>query len=92
MPAGVVTSTQNLLDDEHLQARGFFEWAKGVHADLRLYPLPAFRMSGERQGVRWPAPMLGEHNDTVLKGKLGLSEVEMHILADKQIIGTVPII
>ncbi|MDP7357883.1 MAG: CoA transferase [Pseudomonadales bacterium] len=92
VPAGVVTSTQNLLDDEHLQARGFFEWAKGVHADLRLYPLPAFRMSGERQGVRWPAPMLGEHNDTVLKGKLGLSEVEMHILADKQIIGTVPII
>lgn len=92
VPAGVVTSTQNLLDDEHLQSRGFFEWAKGVHADLRLYPLPAFRMSGERQGVRWPAPKLGEHNDAVLKDKLGLSAAEIQILAEKKIIGTVPII
>ena len=63
-----------------------------MHADLLLYPLPAFRMSGERQGVRWPAPTLGEHNDIVLKDKLGLSAVEIQILADKQIIGTVPII
>jgi crotonobetainyl-CoA:carnitine CoA-transferase CaiB-like acyl-CoA transferase len=92
VPAGVVTSTQNLLDDEHLQSRGFFEWAKGVHADLRLYPLPAFTMSGERQGVRWPAPMLGEHNDKVLKDRLGLSDADIQILADKQIIGSTPII
>lgn len=92
VPAGVVTSTQNLLDDPHLQSRGFFAWAKGVHADLVLYPLPAFKMSGERQGVRWPAPMLGEHNDMVLREKLGLSETEMQSLAEKRIIGTVPII
>jgi len=92
IPAGTVTSTQNVLDDPHLQSRGFFAWAKGVHRDLVLYPLPAFNLSGDRQGVRWPAPMLGEHNDVVLKEKLGLSEAEIQILAEKQIIGTVPII
>ena len=90
--AAAVISTQNLVDDPHLQARGFFEWAPGVHRDLVMYPLTSFRLSGIRQGVRWPAPMLGEHNEVVLKEKLGLTEVEIQSLSDQNIIGTVPII
>jgi crotonobetainyl-CoA:carnitine CoA-transferase CaiB-like acyl-CoA transferase len=92
VPAAVVRSTQNLVDDPQLQSRGYFEWGKGVHRDLVLYPLPAFTMNGHRQQVRWPAPKLGEHNREVLKGKLGLSDDEVQALVDKQIIGTVPII
>lgn len=92
VPAAVVTSTQNLVDDPHLQSRGCFEWAAGVHRDLVMYPLSSFTLSGVRQGVRWPAPMLGEHNEIVLKEKLGLSDAEIQDLADQQIIGTVPII
>lgn len=92
VPAAVVTSTQNLVDDPHLQTRGCFAWAPGVHRDLVMYPLPAFTLSGVRQGVRWPAPMLGEHNEIVLREKLGLSDAEIQDLADRQIIGTVPII
>jgi crotonobetainyl-CoA:carnitine CoA-transferase CaiB-like acyl-CoA transferase len=92
VPAAVVRSTQNLVDDPQLQSRGYFEWGKGVHRDLVLYPLPAFTMNGHRQQVRWPAPKLGEHNEQVLKNKLGLSDDEVQALVDKQIIGTVPII
>lgn len=92
VPAAVVRSTQNLVDDPQLQSRGYFTWAKGVHRDLVMYPLPAFSVNGNRQKVRWPAPMLGEHNEFVLREKLGLSDEEIQTLVDKQIIGKVPIL
>ncbi len=92
VPAGVVTSAQNLVDNPHLLSRGYFAWAPGVHRDLVMYPLPPYILSGVRQGVRWPAPMLGEHNSIVLQDKLGLTDVEIQHLEDQQIIGTVPII
>jgi len=92
VPAAVVHSTQNLVDDLQLQARGYFEWSRGVHRDLVLYPLPAFKRNGQRHNVRWPAPMLGEHNETVLNEKLGLSAEQIQTLVDKRIIGTIPIV
>jgi crotonobetainyl-CoA:carnitine CoA-transferase CaiB-like acyl-CoA transferase len=36
--------------------------------------------------------MLGEHNEVVLKEKLGLTDDEIQSLSDQKIIGTVPII
>ena len=92
VPAAVVRSTQNLVDDAQLQARGFFEWGRGVHRDLVLYPLCPFTRNGHRHNVRWPAPMLGEHNEIVLKDKLGLSDAEIEKLITDKIIGTVPIL
>ncbi len=92
VPAAVVRSTQNLVDDLQLQERGYFEWAPGVHRDVALYPLPAFTMDGHRQNVQWPAPTLGEHNEKVLREKLALTDDDIESLAREKIIGTVPII
>lgn len=92
VPAAVVGSSQNLVDDQQLQSRGYFEWAPGVHRDVVMYPLTAFTLSGYRQGVISPAPMLGEHNELVLKEKLGLTDDDINVLLEKKVIGTVPIL
>ena len=88
----MVTSAQNLVDDPQLQARGYFAWAKGVHRDLVMYPRPAFILSGQRQGVRWPAPMPGEHNELILQQQPGLTEAAIRELEETGVIGREPIL
>ena len=45
-----------------------------------------------RCDTRIMSPTVGEHNDTVLGGILGLTEAERRDLADEGIIGTVPFV
>jgi crotonobetainyl-CoA:carnitine CoA-transferase CaiB-like acyl-CoA transferase len=62
IPAGPVPSMMELLEDEHLNARGF--WRQVAGSSLR-YPGPAFRMSGHEWSLR-PPPRLGDSAESVL--------------------------
>lgn len=75
--AAPVLKIQQLMQDEHLRARGFWESVTQVDAGTWDMEGPVWRMSRTRGHVRVPPPMYGEHNDWVLRDLLGLSDAEI---------------
>ena len=63
-----------LLSDHHLHDREFFSWQD--HPVTGPWPLPGvvFRTTGGGTRVQGPAPLLGQHNEEVLKGLVGLTD------------------
>jgi crotonobetainyl-CoA:carnitine CoA-transferase CaiB-like acyl-CoA transferase len=72
IPAAPANSAKDLVEDEHLSARGF--WAAPDQPDVgrRIISGPAFQMSESRLSVQGPAPQLGQHTDEILRELLGL--------------------
>lgn len=91
VPAGAVLTNQQLLEDPHFRARGFFK--RVDHPDVGIQTHIAFpaRLSETSARVRRFAPTLGQHNDYVLGELLGLSASEIAELAEKKVIGTKPL-
>jgi len=76
VPAAVVNDVEDLLDDDHYKARGF--WAEIDHPVAGVLPYAAtpFRMS-ETPAKTKRAPLLGEHNGEVYCGVLGMEKAEL---------------
>jgi crotonobetainyl-CoA:carnitine CoA-transferase CaiB-like acyl-CoA transferase len=76
VPAGPIYSAADMLADPHYQARGLFE---EVEVGGRPLKLPALvpKLTATPGRTDWPGPALGEHNQEVLGGLLGVSEEEM---------------
>jgi crotonobetainyl-CoA:carnitine CoA-transferase CaiB-like acyl-CoA transferase len=89
LPTGQA-SVAALLDDPHLRARGFWESVSHPEDGTRDLDGVPWRLSRSPAHVRLPAPRLGEHNDYVLRGLLGLSEQELRELAEAGVIGGGP--
>jgi crotonobetainyl-CoA:carnitine CoA-transferase CaiB-like acyl-CoA transferase len=91
VPAGAVLKGGEIINDPHLEARGF--WDDVYHPEAGLYRQVTtpwlFSKTGRIKAV--PAPGLGEHNEYVLSELLGLTAEEMSDLEEKGIIGTIPI-
>jgi crotonobetainyl-CoA:carnitine CoA-transferase CaiB-like acyl-CoA transferase len=85
IPGLPVNSPSDFMKDPHIQARGFF--AKVNHPVLGTFEQPGspFMIDGQRRAPS-PAPLLGQHNDEVLCGELGLSASEMAVLAAEKVI------
>ena len=66
-------SSPRLAWDAHLHERDFFRWV--THPVAGPGPLPGvvFRIGDEGARVRGPAPLMGQHNEEVFMGLLGLS-------------------
>lgn len=89
--AAAVLNPKEVLFDAHLRERGFFETVE--HSDVGQKPVPrqlGVRFSQFDTDARHPAPRLGEHNQDVLQGLLGLSDDEMASLAERKVIGDTP--
>jgi crotonobetainyl-CoA:carnitine CoA-transferase CaiB-like acyl-CoA transferase len=73
------------MRDPHIQARGFF--AEVTHPVLGTFAQPGspFMVDGER-GAPAPAPLLGQHNQEVFGGELGLSANEVAALTAEGVI------
>ncbi|MFZ0831647.1 MAG: hypothetical protein WAM92_00920, partial [Mycobacterium sp.] len=55
------------------------------------YPRPPITpLGGRSHFVDHPAPMLGQHNNDVLRGKLGLTADELRELEINEVIGSRP--
>jgi crotonobetainyl-CoA:carnitine CoA-transferase CaiB-like acyl-CoA transferase len=85
--AGAVRHPKDLLDDPHLQARGFWQWIERDYIGRHPQPSPPYRADGTAIAVRTAAPTLGQYNDDVLGGLLGLSKAELDRLAAEGVIG-----
>jgi crotonobetainyl-CoA:carnitine CoA-transferase CaiB-like acyl-CoA transferase len=89
VPAAAVLHQEEMTDDPHLLARGFFQPVAHPEAGTHLQPGPlASFVRQPLSPVRGPAPTLGQHNHEVLCELLGLSEGEYEQLLADEVIGT----
>jgi crotonobetainyl-CoA:carnitine CoA-transferase CaiB-like acyl-CoA transferase len=88
--AAPVSDARDLVEDPHLDARGF--WAEADHADTgrRRYPGNPIRFSATPGAYRLPPPGLGEHNRDIYLGLLGMSEEELVALIRDRVIVEAP--
>ncbi|WP_108661342.1 CaiB/BaiF CoA transferase family protein [Acuticoccus kandeliae] len=87
VPAGIAHRPVDLLKDPHLCARGFWQEMAREWSGPQPYPSPTFREGSGPLPIRRAAPTLGQHNEEVLEGILGLSAAELAALEDAGIIG-----
>ena len=80
---------QNCLDlhhDENLRAFGYWHWLD--HATMGPSPYEGLqhRLSRTPGELRTPAPFLGQHNEEVLSGLLGMSAAEIEQLKQEKVV------
>ena len=81
-----VHNVGEIQDDPQLRARKF--WTEVHHAELKetvRYPGSPFVFSGERPDIH-RAPLIGEHNEDIYCGELGLSKEELITLKQAGVI------
>jgi crotonobetainyl-CoA:carnitine CoA-transferase CaiB-like acyl-CoA transferase len=89
--AGEVENGRDLLHDEQLRHRNFFEQvAHPAQSGIgtRRYIARPWKLSEAQLSISRPAPQLGEHNRDILAGLLGYSSQEVDELDKKGVIGT----
>jgi formyl-CoA transferase len=86
VPAGRIFRAADMLDDPHFAARDTIVSVPHPRFDdLRMQNV-APRLSDTPGAVRWAGPELGEHNDEIYAGLLGLDEATLLSLRSDNII------
>lgn len=80
VPFAPVSTMGDLLASAHLNARGFFAEVAHPEAGTLRYPGAPYRFSASPWTLRLPAPCLGQHNEEIYGGQLGLSQQELREL------------
>jgi crotonobetainyl-CoA:carnitine CoA-transferase CaiB-like acyl-CoA transferase len=81
IPFAPVSTMGDLLSSPHLAARGFFASIDHPEAGPLPYPGAPYRFSHTPWTLRQPAPCLGQDNEAVYGGLLGLSSQAQRALA-----------
>jgi benzylsuccinate CoA-transferase BbsF subunit len=80
---------QNCMDlhrDENLDAFGFWNWLDHKQMGPSPYEGLQHRMSRTPGELRSPAPVLGQHNEEILGGMLGMSAAEIDQLKQEKVV------
>ncbi|HEV8718541.1 MAG TPA: CoA transferase, partial [Candidatus Binatia bacterium] len=85
IPFAPVSTMGDLLNSEHLKARGFFAEIAHPVAGTFSYPTAPHQCSVTPWALRRPAPCFGQHNAEVY-GELGISVREMEQLRQEEIV------
>lgn len=76
-PIGMVTTVEDLVASEQLQARGFLaEVEHPVMGKFRC-PTTSYQFSKTPWRFERPAPLLGEHNEHIIVGQLGYTKQDL---------------
>jgi crotonobetainyl-CoA:carnitine CoA-transferase CaiB-like acyl-CoA transferase len=92
VPAGYVIDAREVVRNPQLEHRGYAEIEDHPVTGPKLIPMIPFRFRS-RAGTGWlrtPSPTLGQHNDEILGGELGLTGDELAALVDSGQIGHRP--
>jgi CoA:oxalate CoA-transferase len=84
--ATAVNTPEDVLKDRHFQAREFFVEVSHPEAGCVTQPGPPFRMTETSWRIRRCAPRLGQHNEEIYGGMLGLSREELMVLRKQGVI------
>ena len=84
---GIVNAPEDVLQDPHFRARGFpVEVEHPELGESFIYPGAPYDPPKARWAIRRRAPLLGEHNDEVYIGELGMSADELAELRKRGIV------
>jgi crotonobetainyl-CoA:carnitine CoA-transferase CaiB-like acyl-CoA transferase len=86
IPFAPVSTMGSLLESEHLKARGFFVELAHPQAGRLTYPGAPYKLGGTPWEIRSPAPTLGQHNEAILCGRLGLPPAELASLREAGVV------
>ncbi|PHQ66817.1 MAG: formyl-CoA transferase [Robiginitomaculum sp.] len=86
IPQGKIYRAPDMLDDPHFKARAAI--IKVAHPQFKNLQMQnvAPKFSKTPGKVRWTGPELGQHNDEIYNGLLGISEEQVQKLKDDKII------
>ena len=87
LPWGAVRTMDEIIDDPHLQDRGFF--VEVAHPELGrafIYPGAPAIYSCSPWRIWRRAPLIGEHNEAIFCGELGVTKEELVVLAESGVI------
>jgi crotonobetainyl-CoA:carnitine CoA-transferase CaiB-like acyl-CoA transferase len=88
IPAARCLVATRMYGEPHLEARGYYQAIEHPRSGVRRHPVWPLRFSfGPHPHYRGPAPTLGQHNDEILGGELGLSAEELAELRATAVIG-----
>jgi crotonobetainyl-CoA:carnitine CoA-transferase CaiB-like acyl-CoA transferase len=86
VPCGRINTVADALDDPHTQARDMIETIEHpTIGALKMLGIP-FKFSDTACTVRRAPPTLGQHNDEILSGELGLDEQAIAELRREKVI------
>jgi crotonobetainyl-CoA:carnitine CoA-transferase CaiB-like acyl-CoA transferase len=88
--AASVVKGSEVIEDPHLESRGFWDVVEHPEAGTYKQVTTPWLLSKSQRGRSTPAPGLGEHNNLVLSGILGLTQSEIDTLEADGIIGDTP--
>lgn len=87
VPASRVLNEADVLGLEPLLAGGFWQGVDREPVGFHLYPTIAYSSGGERPLTELPAPLLGEHTESILEA-MGYAAPERARLAAEGVTGT----
>lgn len=85
VPAGLIFSVADILEDPHCQARGLFEEVEAGGAPLKI-PAIIPKLSLTPGRTEWAGPTVGAHTRAVFSDLLGLDDDELDELARSGVI------
>ncbi|MEA3537503.1 MAG: CaiB/BaiF CoA-transferase family protein [Pseudomonadota bacterium] len=85
VPLSAIKSIDEVIADPHIRARGMIVDVPVAGRDIEMLGLP-IKLSGTNAGAHDPAPVLGQHNELVLKDMLGLDDAALATLRGKGVI------
>lgn len=80
VPFAPVSTMGDLLNSEHLKARGFFVDITQPVAGTHKYPGAPLKYGGTPWEIRIPAPTLGQHNQEIFGARMGLKPARLEEL------------
>ncbi len=83
IPLAPVRDVTEVMRDEHMHGRGALEWVD--HPDLGhvVMPTTPLRLHGLDVATMAPSPRVGQHNDEIYGGWMGLSAAQITALRDE---------
>jgi crotonobetainyl-CoA:carnitine CoA-transferase CaiB-like acyl-CoA transferase len=89
--AGAMLDAAALVNDPHLNERGFFQEVAHQEAGRHIMPGVSWRMSRTPGRIGRPAPCFGQHNRYVFGKLLGMSDAEIERLAREGVTAEAPL-
>jgi crotonobetainyl-CoA:carnitine CoA-transferase CaiB-like acyl-CoA transferase len=79
-------SGKDLVEDPHLNQRGFFERLAHPEVGVRMHMGTPWRFTNTPNGVRAPAPLLGQDTEQVMQDVLGYSTQQIARLKEEKVL------
>ena len=90
VPAAILNDVADLMEDPHLVSRGYMQFLRRAFVGEQPHPSAPWRFGDAPIRISSSAPTLGQHNQDILGGLLGLSNGQIASLSRDGIIGNKP--